>query len=43
MDPEVLQGFKESVIASIRENGARELAERTLAVYDRVQKKKKPV
>ncbi len=41
MDVEALQGFKESVIASIRENGARELAERTLAVYERVRKKKK--
>ena len=41
MDVEALQGFKESVIASIRENGARELAERTLAVYERVCKKKK--
>ena len=41
MDVEALPGFKESVIASIRENGARELAERTLAVYERVRKKKK--
>ena len=41
MDVEALQGFKESVIASIRENGARELAERTLAVYERVRKNKK--
>ena len=39
MDQEALQGFKESVIASIRENGARELAERTLTVYQRVLKK----
>ena len=40
MDPEVLQGFKQSVIDSIRENGARELAERTLVVYERVLRKK---
>ncbi len=39
MDQEALQGFKESVIASIRENGARELAARTLTVYQRVLKK----
>ncbi len=39
MDQEALRGFKESVIASIRENGARELAERTLTVYQRVLKK----
>ena len=39
MDLEALAGFKESVIDSIRENGARGLAERTLAVYQRVLKK----
>lgn len=39
MDQEALQGFKESVIASIRENGSRELAERTLAVYQKVLQK----
>lgn len=40
MDAEALREFKQSVIDSIRENGAKELAQRTLAVYERVLKKK---
>lgn len=40
MDAEALSEFKQSVIDSIRENGAKELAQRTLAVYERVRKKK---
>ena len=36
MDPEVLAGFKRSVIESIRHSGARDLANHTLAVYQKV-------
>ena len=35
MDPEILRQFKESVIASIRNSGARDLAQHTLSVYEK--------
>ncbi len=39
MDPDVMQRFKESVIDSIRNSGAKDLANHTLAVYNKVLKR----
>lgn len=39
MDPDTLAKFKESVIESIRNSGARDLASHTLAVYEKILKK----
>ena len=39
MDPDVMQRFKESVIDSIRNSGAKDLANHTLAVYNKVFKR----
>ena len=38
MDPDTLARFKDSVIDSIRNSGARDLAEHTLTVYNKILK-----
>ena len=42
MDPQTLHDFRQSVIESIRNSGARTLAMNTLAVYDKALNKSKP-